>query len=63
MSGAFNKKLQAVNPDTGAASPYFNNVTFTDPLQYTTRTEVFRFDVSPDGQHLVAVGTSRRSAA
>jgi hypothetical protein len=56
MSGAFNKKLQAVDPDTGAASSYFDNVTFTDPLQYTTRTEVFRFDVSPDGQHLVAVG-------
>jgi hypothetical protein len=60
MSGAFNKKLAAVDPDTGAASSYFNNVSFTEPLQYTTRTEVFRFDVSPDGQHLVAVGNFQK---
>ncbi len=56
VSGAFSKKLVALDPNTGAASSYFNNIVVSGPLQYTTRTEVFRFDVSPDGQHLVGVG-------
>ena len=58
VSGAFKKKLTAINPNTGAASSYLN-VPFTEALEYTTRVDVFRFDVSPDGKHLVAVGNFR----
>ncbi len=56
VSGAFGKKLVALDPNTGAASSYFKNVVVSGHLLYTTRTEVFRFDVSPEGQHLVGVG-------
>ena len=55
VAGTFKKKLTSLNPTTGKATGYLN-VPITDPLPYTNRTEVFRFDVSPDGEHLVAVG-------
>ncbi len=55
VSGAFTKKLVALDPATGQDTGYLT-VPITNPLQYTTRTEVFRFDVSTDGQHLVGVG-------
>ncbi len=55
VSGAFTKKIVALNPNNGANTGYIN-VPVTAPLPNTTRTEVFRFDVSPDGQHLAAVG-------
>ena len=55
VSGAFGRKLVALNPDTGALLPY-STIPVTDPLRYTNRVEVFRFDISPDGTKLVAVG-------
>jgi hypothetical protein len=58
VGGAFGKKLVALDPDTGALLPYVN-IAIADPLRYTTRAEVFRFDVSPDGSKLVAVGNFR----
>jgi hypothetical protein len=55
VGGSFQKKLMSLNPTTGKATNYLS-VPITDPLPFTSRTEVFRFDVSPDGQRLVAVG-------
>jgi Domain of unknown function (DUF5122) beta-propeller len=55
VGGTFKKRIQSLNPTTGKPTGYLD-VAFTDPLPYTTRPEVFRFDVSPDGQHLAAVG-------
>lgn len=55
VGGSFRKKLMSLNPTTGKATGYLN-VPITDPLPFTSRTEVFRFDVSPNGQRLVAVG-------
>jgi len=55
VSGAFDRKLVALNPDTGALLPYLD-VPITDPLRFTTQAEVFRFDISPDGTKLVGVG-------
>ena len=55
VGGTFRKRLMSINPTTGKPTGYLT-VTITDPLPFTTRPEVFRFDVSPDGQHLVAVG-------
>ncbi len=58
VSGAFTKKLVALDPLTGKDTGYLT-IPVTDPLQYTNRTEVFRFDVSTDGEHLVGVGNFR----
>ena len=55
VGGTFKKRLMSLNPATGKPTTYLN-VAISDPLPYTTRPEVFRLDVSPDGQHLVAVG-------
>lgn len=55
VSGSFKKKLVALDPDTGADTKYLS-VPVTGPLPNTTRPEVFRVDVSPDGRHLVGVG-------
>jgi Domain of unknown function (DUF5122) beta-propeller len=55
VAGTFQKKLMSLNPTTGKGTGYLN-VPITDPLPFTNRAEVFRFDVSPDGQRLVAVG-------
>jgi hypothetical protein len=58
VGGAFGRKLVALDPDTGALLPYVD-IAIADPLRYTSRAEVFRFDVSPDGSKLVAVGNFR----
>jgi hypothetical protein len=58
VSGAFDRKLVALSPRSGELLPYVD-VPVTDPLRHTTRTEVFRFDISPDGHTLVAVGNFR----
>jgi hypothetical protein len=55
IAGTFQKRLAALDPDTGQATGYLD-IAITDPLPFTDRTEVFKFDVSPDGKHLVAVG-------
>jgi|Tabmets5t2r1_1033131.scaffolds.fasta_scaffold03268_2 Domain of unknown function (DUF5122) beta-propeller len=55
VGGTFKKRLMSLNPTTGKPTNYLQ-VAITDPLPFTNRPEVFRFDVSPDGQHLVAVG-------
>jgi hypothetical protein len=55
ISGTFQKNLLALNPTTGRLTTYIN-VAISGPLPFTTRTEVFRFDVSPDGANLVGVG-------
>lgn len=49
IAGTFQKRLAALDPDTG-----YLDLAITNPLPFTTRTEVFKFDVSPDGKHLVA---------
>jgi hypothetical protein len=59
VAGTFQKKLASLNPTTGKATSYIN-VDVNTPLPFTNRAEVFRFDVSPDGQHLVAVGNFQR---
>lgn len=58
VSGAFSGKLVALDPVTGADTGYLA-VPIEDPLRYTSRTEVARFDVSPDGTRLVGVGNFR----
>jgi hypothetical protein len=58
VGGAFGRKLVALDPDTGALLPYVD-IPIADPLRYTSRAEVFRFDVSPDRTRLVAVGNFR----
>jgi hypothetical protein len=55
VGGTFRRKLVALNPVTGRPTNYIN-VSVAGPLPNTTLPEVFRFDVSPDGKKLVAVG-------
>ena len=55
VAGSFGKRLVALDPDTGAASPYLSTAV-TGKLPASNAGQVFKFDVSPDGRHLVAVG-------
>ena len=55
VAGTFRKRLVALDPTTGAASPYLSTAV-TGKLPSSNAGQVFKIDVSPDGRHLVAVG-------
>jgi hypothetical protein len=55
ISGAFTQRLKTLDPNTGKQLPYMSNV-ITGKLPNSNNAQVFKFDISPDGQHLVAVG-------
>ncbi len=56
IGGTFPKRLQAVDPATGADTGYIDvGIEGTLPLT-TSRTEVYRFAVSPAGDKLIGVG-------
>jgi beta-propeller uncharacterized protein DUF5122 len=55
VAGTISRRLMSVNPATGAATSYIQNVV-GGKLPNSNSAQVFKFDVSPDGQHLVAVG-------
>ena len=55
IAGAFTQRLKTLDPDTGKQLPYMSNV-ITGKLPNSNALQVFKFDISPDGQHLVAVG-------
>ncbi len=55
VSGTFGKRLMALNPATGKDTRYIRNV-ITGKLAGSDAAQVYKFDVSPDRRHLVAVG-------
>ncbi len=55
IAGTFAKRLAALNPDTGKLTAYMP-VVVGGRLPNSNSAQVFKFDISPDGQHLVAVG-------
>jgi hypothetical protein len=55
VSGTFTRKLVALNATTGKPTNYIPNVV-GGRLPNSDSAQVFKFDISPDGQHLVAVG-------
>jgi hypothetical protein len=55
VAGTFGKRLLALDPATGATSPYLSTAV-TGKLPDSNAGQVFKIDVSPDGRHLVAVG-------
>ena len=57
IAGTFGRRLMAINPTNGNVSTYIpNTLTVTGKLPNSNSAQVFKFDISPDGQHLVAVG-------
>jgi hypothetical protein len=56
VSGIFTKRLVALDPTTGKSTAYLNNVAVAGRLPNSNSAQVFKFDISPDGNHLVAVG-------
>ncbi len=55
VAGTFAKRLLALDPVTGATSTYLS-VAVTGKLPNSDAGQVFKFDISPDGRSLVAVG-------
>ena len=55
VSGTFQKRIVSLNPTTGKPTTYLNHAV-GGRLPNSNSAQVFHFDVSPDGQHLVAVG-------
>jgi len=55
VSGTFQRRLIALNTTTGKATTYIQNVV-GGRLPNSNSAQVFKFDISPDGQHLVGVG-------
>lgn len=55
VAGIFARRLMALDPVTGATTNYIRNVV-GGKLPNSNTAQVFKFDISPDGQHLVAVG-------
>ncbi len=55
VAGTFAKRLVALRLDTGKPTTYIGNVV-GGRLPNSDAAQVFKFDVSPDGEHLVAVG-------
>ncbi len=55
VAGTFGRKLLALRPDNGKATPYIPNLV-TGKLPNSDAAQVFKFDISPDGSRLVAVG-------
>ena len=57
VSGAFKKRLMALDPATGQNTGYINlDIAGTVKLNGAGPTEVYRFAISPDGTKLVAIG-------
>ncbi|MGH3478695.1 MAG: PKD domain-containing protein, partial [Nocardioidaceae bacterium] len=54
--GSFSRKLIALAPDTGRATSYIKPAIEGQLPGSSTRSGVFRFDVSPSGTRLVAIG-------
>ncbi len=55
VSGIFTRRLVALNPTTGKQTPYISDIV-AGQLPNSSAAQVFKFDISSDGQHLVAVG-------
>ena len=55
VAGTFSRRLQALNASTGRPTDYISNVV-AGKLPNSDAAQVFKFDISSDGQHLVAVG-------
>ena len=55
VSGSIQKRIVSLNPITGKSTPYLNHVV-TGKIPNSDAAQVFHFDISPDGEHLVAVG-------
>jgi hypothetical protein len=55
VSGTFQKRIVSLNPNTGKPTAYLNHVV-GGRLPNSNSAQVFHFDVSPDGQHLIGVG-------
>jgi hypothetical protein len=56
VGGSFPGKLRALDPVTGANTGYINLTISGSVASNAGATKVYRFSVSPNGQHLVAVG-------
>lgn len=56
VGGKFAKRLQAVNPATGADTGYLNLGISGTVAANAGTTDVYRFAVDPGGNHLVAIG-------
>lgn len=55
VAGTFTRRLVALNATTGKPTNYISNVV-GGRLPNSNSAQVFKFDISSDGQHLVAVG-------
>jgi hypothetical protein len=55
VSGTIKARLKTLNATTGKPLPYISNVV-DGRLPNSNPSQVFKFDISPNGQHLVAVG-------
>ena len=55
VSGSFQRRLMSVDPSTGKATSYITT-DVQGRLPNSDATQVFKFDISDDGQHLAAVG-------
>ncbi len=55
IAGTFGRRLMAINPNNGNVSAYIPTLV-TGKLPNSNAAQVFHFDISPDHQHLVAVG-------
>ncbi len=55
VAGTFKSRLVALNASTGKPTPYIPNVV-GGRLPNSNSPQVFKFDISEDGRHLVAVG-------
>lgn len=55
VAGTIQRRLMSVDPTTGATTGYISN-TVEGRLPNSDAAQVFKFDISDDGQHLAAVG-------
>lgn len=55
VSGTIQRRLMSVDPDSGAVTTYIQN-SVEGRLANSDAAQVFKFDISDDGQHLAAVG-------
>ncbi len=55
VAGTISRRLVALDPATGKQTSYISNVV-GGKLPNSNSAQVFKFDISPDGQRLVAVG-------
>lgn len=55
VSGSINRKIMSLNPTTGKRTTYLSHA-IEGRLPNSNSPQVFKFDVSGDGQHLAAVG-------